>query len=71
MSGLHGLFEFSRQNRDFMKAQNQQLSKMLNFDHFWRENSNSNRNQFIIITINSFIFDTKIQIHNFCDFSKN
>ena len=43
---------------------------MLNFDHFWRENSNSNRNQFIIITINSFIFDKKIQIHNFVIFPK-
>ena len=32
---------------------------MLNFDHFWRENSNSNRNQCIKVTTNSFIFGTK------------
>ena len=43
---------------------------MLHFDNFWRENSNSNRNHCIIITKNSFIFGTKIQIHNFVIFPK-
>ena len=44
---------------------------MLNFDSFWRENSNSNINQCIIIRKNSFIFGTKIQIHNFFYFSES
>ena len=43
---------------------------MLQFDHFWRENSNSNRNQCTIITKNAFIFGIKIQIHNFDTFLK-
>ena len=43
---------------------------MLHFDNFWRENSNSNRNHCIITTKISFIFGTKIQIHNFVIFPK-
>ena len=42
--------------------------KLLNFEHFWRENSKTIRNQYVIITI---IFGTKFQIHNFVIFSEN
>ena len=46
---------------------------LLNFDNFWRENSNSNSNcnQCIGITINSLFFGKIIKILNFVQFSEN
>ena len=41
-------FEFLRQNRNLVKKHN--FQKLLNFDIFWREISNSNGNQWFIIT---------------------
>ena len=46
---------------------------MWNFYNFWRENSNSDRNQCIIITIvfSLLIFGMKIKIQNFVNVLKN
>ena len=46
------------------------IRKLLNFDNFWRENSNYHRTQRIINQNNSFIFGTKIQIDNILIFLK-
>ena len=43
----------------------------MNLDNFWRENSNSNRIQCIIITIIHSFLARKFKIHNFAIFSEN